>query len=356
MRTWLQGFPLDHQENFPPFHKAQAPFVAVKGRSLGSVLFNFCQHLWWWSISDTVPCICFEFPVHIQFTRRHTAHITAFAHECFSTGDFAQLQAHMQDEVSLLWRGFLHHNTVSFKFLKHWKLPQSLMQYWQHFLTTIWHDASQSARNRWTTEKAVHLKRKLSKFVCSPADHFPYTLTLHCPQQWRELLRRTFLDDRGFTRCASTPVQTLVQIRESVPQWIWEDYKWGLGFAAPLSSGYILPKPTRDFTKARPIVECSRAWPKKLGHALGVALFEILNVVFKDLLRLKDVQQILALIHQAFRSPMFDDMDYELYQTDIAGFYNQVEHHRILHAVSYAVYQFCILQNQTLESCIQTAQ
>jgi hypothetical protein len=198
MRTWLQGFPLDHEENFPPFHKAQAPFVAVKGRSLGSVLFNFCQHLWWWSISDTVPCICFEFPVHIQFTRRHTAHITAFAHECFSTGDFAQLQAHMQDEVSLLWRGFLHHNTVSFKpFLKHWKLPLSLMQNWQHFLTTIWHDASQSARNRWTTEKAVHLKRKLSKFVCSPADHFPYTLTLHCPQQWRELLRRTFLDDRG---------------------------------------------------------------------------------------------------------------------------------------------------------------
>ena len=46
---------------------------------------------------------------------------------------------------------------------------------------------------------------------------------------------------------------------------IRQEYKWGFDFAAPLPTAYILPKPTRDFQKARPIVNYSRSWILSLG-------------------------------------------------------------------------------------------
>ena len=103
------------------------------------------------------------------------------------------------------------------------------------------------------TQAAFHLR----PFVTSPADHFPHSLCIHCPCQWHDLLIRTFLDANVFTPCKATPVQTVQQIRNSVPEWILRHYAWGLDFSAKLSTGYILPKPSRMFKKARPIINYS---------------------------------------------------------------------------------------------------
>ena len=78
---------------------------------------------------------------------------------------------------------------------------------------------------------------QLRHFVTSPADHFPHSLCIHCPCQWHELLIRTFLDENVFTPCKATPVQTVQQIRNSVPEWIFRHYAWGLDFSAKLSTG-----------------------------------------------------------------------------------------------------------------------
>ena len=54
-----------------------------------------------------------------------------------------------------------------------------------------------------------------------------------------------------------------------------QTYSWGLGFRnSTLSKGYILPKSTRDFAKARPIVHYSTAWARKLGSAISTLLIE----------------------------------------------------------------------------------
>ena len=97
----------------------------------------------------------------------------------------------------------------------------------------------------------------LKGFIVHHQVSFAHSLCIHRPCQWHELLIRTFLDDKVFTPCKATPVQTVQQIRNSVPEWIFRHYAWGLDFSAKLSTGYILPKPSSMFKKARPIINYS---------------------------------------------------------------------------------------------------
>ena len=62
MRSWLKGFIEHHQVNFPPFHKPKVPFVSIKGRTLGSYLFNFRLHLRRWHPADRPTCRCHVLP------------------------------------------------------------------------------------------------------------------------------------------------------------------------------------------------------------------------------------------------------------------------------------------------------
>lgn len=168
--------------------------------------------------------------------------------------------------------------------------------------------------------------------------------------QWHQLVCRTFLDHNVFTLCRTSPVQTLHHIQNSVPEWLAHPYSWGLDFNARLSQGYILPKPGRHFLKARPIVNYSSAWPRRLGQGLGIALLEIPQVVYHELLKYKDVDDVMNEIKSLFSFATTQDIEYELYQSDIAGFYHQVEHSRIFHAVEFALHQFCLLQHVHLDS------
>ena len=88
----------------------------------------------------------------------------------------------------------------------------------------------------------------------------------------------------------------------SVPDSILRHYAWGLDFSAKLSTAYILPKPSRMFKKARPIINYSTSWPQKLGQAIGIALLEILNIVYYELLKLQDVHAALYQIRLLFQA------------------------------------------------------
>ena len=147
--------------------------------------------------------------------------------------------------------------------------------------------------------------------------HFAHSLYIHCPCQWHELLIRTFLDNNVFTPCNATPVQTVQQIRNSVPEWLSQYYAWGLDFSAKLSTGYILPKPSRMFKKARPFINYSTSWSRKLGQAIGLALLEILNIVYSDLLKLQDVHAVLEQIRLLFQVIASDERIFEIHQSDI---------------------------------------
>ena len=105
-----------------------------------------------------------------------------------------------------------------------------------------------------------------------------------------------------------------------------QTYSWGLGFRnSTLSKGYILPKPTRDFAKARPIVQYSTAWARKLSSAISTLLIEILNTVFRSILEFPDVRAVIEGIRRLFTMESFAESAHCLHQADIAGFYNQVQ-------------------------------
>ena len=101
-----------------------------------------------------------------------------------------------------------------------------------------------------------------------------------------------------------------------------QTYSWGLGFRnSTLSKGYILPKSTRDFAKARPIVHYSTAWARKLGSAISTLLIEILNTVFRSILEFPDVRAVIEGIRRLFTMEFFAESAHCLHEADIAGFY-----------------------------------
>ena len=82
------------------------------------------------------------------------------------------------------------------------------------------------------------------------------------------------------------------------------------------------------FKKARPFINYSTSWSRKLGQAIGLALLAILNIVYSDLLKLQDVHAVLEQIRLLFQVFASDERIFEIHQSD-AGCYNQVEHERV---------------------------
>ena len=125
--------------------------------------------------------------------------------------------------------------------------------------------------------------------------------------QWNDSLIRIFSDTTVVIPRHATPVLTLQQIRNSVHEWISRSYAWGLDLSSKLSLGYILPQLSSMFRKTRSIINCGTSWARKLGQAIGTALFEILNVVYSDLLKLHDVHVVLEQIRILFQNISSDE-------------------------------------------------
>ena len=69
--------------------------------------------------------------------------------------------------------------------------------------------------------------------------------------------------------------------------------------------------------KARPIINHSTSWPRKLGQAIGIAFLEILNIVYSDLLKLQEVHAVLEQIRLLFQVIASDERIFEIHQSDI---------------------------------------
>ena len=84
----------------------------------------------------------------------------------------------------------------------------------------------------------------LRHWIISPSDHFPHSLTVHCPCQWHELLQKTFLDAAIFNRCSPPAGQVLRNLEQQPPDLLRSQYSWGIDFKrSTLSKGYILLPP-----------------------------------------------------------------------------------------------------------------
>ena len=101
MRSWLKGFIVHHQVNFPLFHKPKVPF-SIKSRTLGSYLFNFRLHLRWWHPTDRPTCRCHLLP---KTSISETPHVSIFAADI--SGICSVYTAHMEDQISPSWNKFV---------------------------------------------------------------------------------------------------------------------------------------------------------------------------------------------------------------------------------------------------------
>ena len=168
------------------------------------------------------------------------------------------------------------------------------------------------------------------------------------------LLQTNLVFSMCMKRVSQPAQQVLRNLELQVPQWIQQTYSWGLDFRkSTLSKGYILLKPTREFAKARPIVDYSTAWARKLGSAISTRLIEILNTVFRSILEFPDVRAVIEGIRRLFTMESFAESAYCLHQTDIAGFYNQAQHSRIFDAIEYVVYTYAQKTEQGLDTVLQ---
>ena len=71
-----------------------------------------------------------------------------------------------------------------------------------------------------------------------------------------------------------------------------------------------------------------------------MVLTGILQTVYASILHYRDVHAVLSGIQHFFCRGDLATEDYHLSQTDIAGFYNQVEHNRICGAIEFAVSRY----------------
>ena len=200
--------------------------------------------------------------------------------------------------------------------------------------------------------------RLLQGFVLSPADNFAHSITVHCPSRWHFFLWRPFWTNLSLSNAHNQRDKYLLRnIRSQLPQWIQSEYSWGLDFRkSTLSKGCILPKPSRQLEKARPIVDYSSAWAKKLGGAVSTVLFEFPKSVFRFLLDFEHVHHIIHGITRLFSSESFAESGYVFKQTDTAGFYNRVEHGRMIAAVEFVMYtyaSYAMKTEQGLDTVLQ---
>ena len=143
----------------------------------------------------------------------------------------------MASEQPPRWQHLFSQATIQFEqWLKRWRLPGDLQQCWQYFLRQQWDSFSE--RETWT-QPVGQLQRLLSPFVVTPADHFPHSLLVMCPQYWHALICQTFLQPEVFVRCLQPAEDIRRNIRLFLPGWIQEQYAWGLNFQAALSTAYI---------------------------------------------------------------------------------------------------------------------
>ena len=119
---------------------------------------------------------------------------------------------------------------------------------------------------------------QLRGLVCTPVDHFPHSLHVACPFAFHQLLDTTFLDVTVFHRCSVGMSSIMSNLRshfQSFPRWN-QRYAWGCKWSASLPVARILPKPSKAFMKARPIIACDHCWHSRLMAFLAKGVFQIM--------------------------------------------------------------------------------
>ena len=161
------------------------------------------------------------------------------------------------------------------KWSARWRLGNRFVTIWNYICHHIWNQQRLQAAHRagiCTVQEIFHELRSLKQFVICPADHHPYRAHLCCSRHFHFLLIKRFMAEM-FTRCSvgwNTVFPRLIQdLQIALPP----HSRKLVSSNAKCPYTYILPKPSKFFESARPIISYTDSWNCRLGQVVGGMFF-----------------------------------------------------------------------------------
>ena len=116
-------------------------------------------------------------------------------------------------------------------------------------------------------------------------------------------------------------------------------YAWGLRLQAPLPTARILPKATKDWLKARPIISFFRTWAAPLLTVFGALIFELTKVTFPDVPDQLSVQELVQQLWDALSHE--EPTEYiHLVSQDLSGFFTSIPTERFRQALQVLLHRY----------------
>ena len=204
-------------------------------------------------------------------------------------------------------------------------------------------------RAHWSSASLQSTTCALSSWVVIPADHFPSRAHVICPSLFAMLMHKTFCTGEVFSLCRESAASFRAEVVTMVPARLQHRYAWGLRLHAPLPTARILPKPTKDWLKARPIISFFRTWAAPLLTIFGALIFELTKVTFPDVPGQLSVQELVQQLWDALSRE--DPTEYvQLVSQDLSGFFTSIptEHfHQALQVLLHRYDQVVGLRNSS---------
>ena len=169
---------------------------------------------------------------------------------------------------------------------KHWKLPSQVsarLPRWVDQQRELHQQAVQtSGHASWDPKAVAQAIRPLRTLVLGPADHFPNSLFIACPVHYHKLLCKTFGDPAVFQPCKNGTARIVQNLRQDFENQHpdLQVYEWAFQWNKGLPNARILPKGSKQFSKARPIISYTKCWRTKASSFLATALYSIMQSLF----------------------------------------------------------------------------
>ena len=124
-----------------------------------------------------------------------------------------------------------------------------------------------------------------------------------------------------------------------IPSRLQHRYAWRLRLQAPFPSARILPKPSKDWPKARPIIPCFRTWAAPLLTVFGALIFGLTKITFPDVPGQLSVQELVQQLWDALSSA--DPTEYiQLVSQDLSGFFTSIPTERFHQALQVLLHRY----------------
>ncbi len=231
-----------------------------------------------------------------------------------------------------------------YKWKERWQVPNRFRHLWNLVLHQAWEsqllNLKQSHDLMATRHKQIHQEiRMLKRFVLCPADHHPHQTFVACPTHYHLLLQKTYFQADVFELCTVGPLALRDRLSQLARQELPNIVQTLINPEGILPYAYILPKPSKMFEKARPIISYMLSRNPKLGQLVGALVYELCRSIFDGLQLDRTVQDIITAIQKTF-ADIPEDVELDLQQQDLSGFFNSVPHSRMIEAVTYAVNRY----------------